>query len=83
MGGGGWFKPTKPRGRLWIQRELILDIKEVGTWDARGWFYNRTGWDLGGDRVGLRSSLGLVPNYIVLVLGNEGGCRHTWGLGIG
>jgi hypothetical protein len=40
--------------------------------------------------VGLHSSLGLVPNYVVLVLGNEGGgphyaqgCHHTHGLGIG
>jgi hypothetical protein len=37
--------------------------------------------------VGLCSSLGLVPNHVVLVLGNEGGGphmqgRHTWGLGI-
>ena len=36
--------------------------------------------------VGLRSSLGLVPNYVVLVLGNEGEGphhiqgRHTWDL---
>ena len=39
--------------------------------------------------VGLWSSLGLVPNYVVLVLGNEGGGPHhiqgchTWGLYIG
>ena len=39
--------------------------------------------------VGRRSSLGLAPNYVVLVLGNEGGgphhiqARHTWGLYIG
>ena len=26
--------------------------------------------------LGLRSSLGLVPNYVVLVLGNEGGGPH-------
>jgi hypothetical protein len=39
--------------------------------------------------VGLLSRLGLVPNYVVLVLGNEGGGphhiqgRHTRGLYIG
>ena len=39
--------------------------------------------------VGLWPSLGLAPNYVVLVLGNKGGVphymqgRHTHGLGIG
>ena len=39
--------------------------------------------------VGLWSSLGLVANYVVVVLGNEGGHPHdiqgrnTWGLCVG
>lgn len=40
-------------------------------------------WDYGGDHVGLPSSLGIVHNYVALVLGNlvlilgsEGGGRH-------
>ena len=59
------MKPTKPRG-------LVVGNKGISTWDARGRFYNRSGWDCGGGHVGLRSSLSLVPNYVVLALGNEG-----------
>ena len=42
----------------------------------RGQFYNLVGQDHGGGHVGRRSSLGLVPNYVVLVLGNVGGGPH-------
>jgi hypothetical protein len=65
--------------------------KGVDTWDARWWFSNRTRWDHGGGHVALLivTILDLVPNYVVLVLGNEGGGphhvqgRHRHGLGIG
>ena len=50
--------------------------KRVGTQDARGSFYNRTKWDHEGSHVGLWSSLGLVPNYDVLVPGNDNGGPH-------
>ena len=56
---------------------------------CEGRFYNRTGWDHGGGHVRIPSSLGLIPNYVVLVLGNEGvgphhmQGHHTRGLGIG
>ena len=53
-----------------------MGTKGVGTWDARGRFYNRTRWDHGGGHVRISSSLGLVPNYVVLVLGNEGVDPH-------
>ena len=37
-------------------------------------------WDHGGGHIGLSSSLGLVPNYVVLVLGNAGwGSHHMQG----
>ena len=38
--------PQKPRG-------LVLGTKGVITRDARGRFYNRTGWDHGGGHVEL------------------------------
>ena len=38
--------PQKPRG-------LVLGTKRVITRDARGRFYNRTGWDHGGGHVEL------------------------------
>ena len=63
---GVWLKPTKPRG-------LVVGSKGVSTRDARGRFYNWTGWDHGGGHVGLWSSLGPIPNYVILVLGNDGG----------
>ena len=51
-------------------------VKGVGTRNARGRFYDQTGWDHGGDHLGIWSSLGLVLNYVVLLLGNEGGSPH-------
>jgi hypothetical protein len=76
--------PQGQGGRLWVRRGLVLGSKGVSTWDARGRL-----WDHGGHHVGLWSSLGLVPNYVVLVLSIEGGGpqhmqgRHIRGLGIG
>ena len=62
-----YFKLAKPRGP-------IMDIKGVGTLDARRGFCNQTMWHHGdGSRVRISSRLGLVPDYVVLVLGNEGG----------
>ena len=48
----------------------------VGTRDARRRFYNRSRWDHGGGHVGLWSCLGLILNYVVLVLGNEDAGPH-------
>ena len=73
--------PQKPRGVGYGYEGVWF---WVGTWDARGRF-----WDHGGRHVGLWSSLGLVPDYVVLVLGTEGGGpqhmqgHHTRDLGIG
>ena len=73
QGGGRRFKVTKLRTQVDPQslREPIMDNKGIGTRDVKGRFCNRTGWDHGGDHIGLSSSLGMVPNYVMLVLGNE------------
>ena len=60
---GGRLKPTKAEGVRYGHKDGRL---WVGIY-ATGQFHNRTGWDYGGGHVGLRSSLGLVPNYVVLV----------------
>lgn len=64
----------------------------MGSWMR---FCNQTGWVHRGDHValctilvGLCSSLGVVPNYIVLVIDNEGArsdpmqARHARGYGL-
>ena len=74
------------------QKGHFLGCKGVGSRDARWWFCKRTRWDHGGSLpllLGLWYTLGLVPNYVVLVLGNEDGGPHhlqgchTRGLWIG
>jgi hypothetical protein len=46
-------KPTKSRGAILGTKGVGLDDRGIGTHDARGQFYNRTGWDHGGGHVGL------------------------------
>ena len=46
---------------------------KVSTHNAKRPIYIQTGWDHGGGHIGLGSSLGLVPKYVALVLGIEGG----------
>ena len=75
------------RSSPWI---FMRTSKRIGTQDANGRFYNCIGWDRGGGHVGRWSSLSLVLNCVVWVLGNEGGviiiCKvidmalgSTWG----
>ena len=60
------FKPTKPR-------RLVMGTKGVGTRDARGWFHNQN--QVGSWRCPCWALI-LVPNYVMLVLRNEGGIPH-------
>ena len=86
--GGGGFKPTKPRRQLHKAKGIGYNYKGgwfwaakgVATQDVRGWFYNRTRRDHEGDHGGLRFSLGLVPNYVVLVFTQScvGSTQWTW-----
>ena len=49
-----WGNGSSPRsqgGRSTQQRGLVMRTKGVGTPDARGRFFNRTGWDHEGDHV--------------------------------
>ena len=80
----GGIKPTKPRGLVTGNKGVVLWDVGFGTWDTRGRFYNWTEWDHGGGHVGISSILGPVPNYVVLVISNEGGLHrhHTWVIGI-
>ena len=77
-------KEIGPQSRVLVSRckVTVLQANWMGSWRWPCGFVHCY-------RLGLWSSLGLVPNYVVLVWSNEGGGphhtqgRHTRGLGIG